>query len=108
MSALGWIILILVIAAALIALAAWFYDRATNEVALVRTGAGGRRVVIDGGLLALPFFHQISRSLLRRLPQGREISIIPSHLFLCCNRTSLRLLCYTSPALFGWWDRSTS
>ncbi|MDF0597358.1 flotillin family protein [Psychromarinibacter halotolerans] len=61
MSALGWIILILVIAAALIALAAWFYDRATNEVALVRTGAGGRRVVIDGGLLALPFFHQISR-----------------------------------------------
>ena len=44
MSALGWIILILVIAAALIALAAWFYDRATNEVALVRTGAGGRRV----------------------------------------------------------------
>ncbi len=61
MSALGWIILILIVAAALVALAAWFYERATNEVALVRTGAGGRRVVIDGGLLAVPFFHQVSR-----------------------------------------------
>ncbi|KAA9007874.1 flotillin family protein [Histidinibacterium aquaticum] len=61
MSALGWIILILVVAAAAIALAAWFYERATNEVALVRTGVGGRKVVADGGVLALPFFHEISR-----------------------------------------------
>jgi len=61
MNALGWIILLLVIAAALIALAAWFYQRATNEVALVRTGIGGRKVVIDGGTLAIPYFHEISR-----------------------------------------------
>ncbi|MDX5383040.1 MAG: flotillin [Rhodobacterales bacterium] len=61
MSAMGWIIVLIVIAAALIALAAWFYQRATNEVALVKTGIGGRRVVIDGGTLALPYFHEITR-----------------------------------------------
>lgn len=61
MSVLGWIIVLVVIAAALIALAAWFYERATNEVSLVKTGVGGRRVVIDGGTLAIPYFHEISR-----------------------------------------------
>jgi uncharacterized membrane protein YqiK len=61
MSALGWIIVLIVIAAVLIALAAWFYERATNEVALVKTGVGGRRVIIDGGTLALPYFHEITR-----------------------------------------------
>ncbi|PUB10166.1 flotillin family protein [Yoonia sediminilitoris] len=61
MSALAWIIIILVIAAIIIALAASFYQRATNEVALVRTGLGGRRVIIDGGTLAIPYFHEINR-----------------------------------------------
>jgi len=42
MSALGWIIVLIVIAAALVVLAAWFFERATNEVALVKTGIGGR------------------------------------------------------------------
>jgi uncharacterized membrane protein YqiK len=61
MSALAWIIIVLIVAAIIIALAASFYQRATNEVALVRTGLGGRRVVIDGGTLAIPFFHEINR-----------------------------------------------
>jgi uncharacterized membrane protein YqiK len=61
MTALGWIILLLVIAAIVVVLAAWFYERATNEVSLVRTGIGGRKVVIDGGTLAVPFFTEISR-----------------------------------------------
>ncbi len=61
MGIVGWIVLILVILAALVALAAWFYERATNEVSLVRTGIGGRKVVIDGGTVAVPFFHEISR-----------------------------------------------
>ena len=60
-TALTTIILILIAAAILIALAAWFFERATNEVALVRTGVGGRKVIIDGGTLALPYFHEISR-----------------------------------------------
>lgn len=61
MSALAWIILLLVIVAAVIAVVAWFYERATNEVSLVRTGVGGRRVIKDGGTLAIPHFHEISR-----------------------------------------------
>ncbi len=61
MGILGWIILLLVIAAAIIVLAAWFFERATNEVSLVRTGIGGRKVVIDGGTLAIPYFHEVSR-----------------------------------------------
>ncbi len=37
-----------------------FYRKATREVALIRTGAGGQLVVMDGGCLALPFLHQVS------------------------------------------------
>jgi flotillin len=61
MTLLAWIILALIVLAILIILAAWFYVRETNEVALLRTGIGGRKVVIDGGVLAIPFFHEISR-----------------------------------------------
>jgi uncharacterized membrane protein YqiK len=61
MSALGWIILLIIVAAALIVLAALFYQRASNEVSLVRTGIGGRKVIIDGGTLAIPYFHEVGR-----------------------------------------------
>ena len=61
MNLTAWIILLLLIIIVLVVLLAWFYRRATNEVALVRTGAGGRRVMIDGGVIAVPYFHEISR-----------------------------------------------
>lgn len=61
MSVLGWMILLVVVAAVLVVLAAWFYERATNEVSLVKTGIGGRKVIIDGGTLAIPYFHEINR-----------------------------------------------
>lgn len=61
MNTLGWIILVVIVIAIVIALAAWFYERATNEVSLVKTGVSGRKVIIDGGTLAIPFFHEISR-----------------------------------------------
>lgn len=38
-----------------------YYAKATLETALVRTGLGGRRVVTDGGCIALPFLHQLQR-----------------------------------------------
>ena len=60
MGLLGWIILIVVVLVIIIALAAWWYERGNNEVSLLRTGVGGRRVVIDGGVLAIPYFHEIS------------------------------------------------
>ena len=37
------------------------YRRATREVSLVKTGAGGRQVIMDGGVIVLPLLHEISR-----------------------------------------------
>jgi len=37
-----------------------YYRKATREISLVRTGAGGQRVVLDGGCIALPFLHKVS------------------------------------------------
>ncbi len=61
MSALAWIILLLVILAVVVVVVAWLYERATNEVSMVRTGIGGQKVVKAGGTLAIPYFHEISR-----------------------------------------------
>lgn len=36
------------------------YRRATREVSLVKTGAGGKRVIMDGGAIVLPLLHEIS------------------------------------------------
>lgn len=38
-----------------------FYAKASLETALVRTGLGGRRVLTDGGCIALPILHQVQR-----------------------------------------------
>lgn len=56
-----WIVSGLIVLAIVIAVLARFYERATRETSLVRTGVGGRRVVMDGGVVAVPWFHQISR-----------------------------------------------
>lgn len=44
-----------------------FYAKSTRDTALIRTGAGGGKVVIDGGVLALPFLHKIDRMNLRSM-----------------------------------------
>jgi len=36
-----------------------FYRKSTRDLALVRTGFGGQRIVISGGCVALPFLHRI-------------------------------------------------
>ena len=38
----------------------WFYHRATKEVAFVRTGFGGEKVIIDGGAFVFPILHEIA------------------------------------------------
>ncbi len=58
---------LVVIAALVILFLNGFYKKGSREVALIRTGAGGRRVVIDGGCLALPFLHRIERVSLRTI-----------------------------------------
>lgn len=34
------------------------YTRATKEIAFVRTGLGGQKVIMDGGAIVLPIFHE--------------------------------------------------
>lgn len=37
------------------------YKRATRETSLVKTGSGGRKVIMDGGTIVIPFLHEISK-----------------------------------------------
>jgi uncharacterized membrane protein YqiK len=73
-SAILWTLLVLVILAVVIVVLARFYVRGTRETSLVKTGVGGRRVVMDGGVIAIPYFHQISRVNMQslRLEVGRR------------------------------------
>jgi uncharacterized membrane protein YqiK len=52
----------LIVVAALVAIAlvyAALYKKVPRGIALVRTGMGGRKVIIDGGCLSLPVFHEV-------------------------------------------------
>jgi flotillin len=44
-----------------------FYRKSTRDVAVVRTGFGGQRIVISGGCVALPFLHRIEEVNMRTL-----------------------------------------
>lgn len=54
-----------VAAVLLLVIAIWFlnryYAKASLETALVRTGLGGRKIVLDGGCLALPIVHRLQK-----------------------------------------------
>ncbi len=53
-------IIALIVIALIVVLIALFYRRASREISLVRTGVGGRQVVMDGGMIAIPYFQEIS------------------------------------------------
>ncbi|MEO1613251.1 MAG: SPFH domain-containing protein, partial [Pseudomonadota bacterium] len=36
------------------------YRRTTREISIVKTGSGGKRVIMDGGTVAIPLLHEIS------------------------------------------------
>lgn len=67
---MGWFIaLVVIVVAAAIAIAFLnrFYRKATRERALIRTGAGGKKVVLDGGFLSLPFLHKVEEINMRTM-----------------------------------------
>ena len=37
------------------------YKRATREMSLVKTGSGGRKVIMDGGTVVVPFLHEVAK-----------------------------------------------
>lgn len=61
MSLAAFSILIIICLAVIVAVLAWIYEKSSREVALVRTGLGGRKIVMDGGVIVLPYFHRIDR-----------------------------------------------
>lgn len=61
MSIVAWIILLIILLCATVALLACFYKRSSTETSLVKTGLGGRKVLLNGGTLALPYFHEITQ-----------------------------------------------
>ena len=61
MSFISYSILTIICLAVIVVILAWLYERSSREVALVRTGFGGRKIVLDGGALVLPYFHKIDR-----------------------------------------------
>src|SRR6516162_3357943 len=67
---LAWVLAIAV-AVVVIAIAVLFlnrfYRKSTRDIALVRTGFGGQRILISGGCLALPFLHKVEEINMRTL-----------------------------------------
>ncbi|MDH4188593.1 MAG: SPFH domain-containing protein [Betaproteobacteria bacterium] len=60
-SELTMLLTALVVAAIAVVIWGAFYQRASRETSLVRTGVGGRKIVMDGGTIALPYFHEVQR-----------------------------------------------
>lgn len=62
-----------------------FYVKASREVALVRTGLGGQRVVLDGGAISLPILHRVAevnmRTMRLEVERAAETSIITEDRF---------------------------
>src|SRR6266404_4055226 len=83
-STIGTIIAIVVILAVVIAavvyLMNWLYRRSSKEVAFVRTGFGGQKVVMNGGAFVLPIIHDIipvnMNTLRLEVQRGRDKALI--------------------------------
>lgn len=79
-NALVWTLIVLIALVILVAIFAKFYQRATQEVSLVKTGFGGRKVIMDKGTIAIPWFHEVSKvnmqTLRLEVQRGGEAALI--------------------------------
>ena len=55
-----WLIVAIIAIVVIVYLLHWLYHRSTKEIAFVRTGFGGEKVVINGGALVLPIIHEVT------------------------------------------------
>jgi uncharacterized membrane protein YqiK len=82
--AVAWIVGAIVVAAIAIVVIfyvlSFLYRRSSKEVAFVRTGFGGQKVVLNGGALVLPIVHQIvpvnMNTIRLAVQRGRENALI--------------------------------
>src|SRR3972149_1712942 len=63
-----WLILAVIVIAIIYWVMNWLYRRSTKEVAFVRTGFRGEKVVIDGGAFVWPIIHDITPVNMNTLP----------------------------------------
>lgn len=61
------LIALIIVAAITVAFLQRYYRKATREKALLRTGLGGQKVVMDGGFIALPFLHRMEEIPMRTM-----------------------------------------
>ncbi len=77
---LVWTLIVLIALVILVAIFAKFFQRATQEVSLVKTGFGGRKVIMDKGTIAIPWFHEVSKvnmqTLRLEVQRGGESALI--------------------------------
>src|SRR5690349_5786430 len=70
MMVLAWLLAIVAAVVAIVIAVIFlnrFYRKSTRDIALVRTGFGGQRIIISGGCLALPFLHKIDEINMRTM-----------------------------------------
>ena len=54
----NWILIGLVVFLILLVIFAKFYQKSSKDIAFVRTGMFGQKIVLTGGALAIPIIHQ--------------------------------------------------
>lgn len=75
-----WLIILAILVAIGVYLVNWLYRRSSSELAFVRTGLGGRKVVLDGGAFVLPIIHEITpvnlNTVRLEVRRGRDAALI--------------------------------
>ncbi|MAY88191.1 MAG: hypothetical protein CML02_15930 [Pseudooceanicola sp.] len=55
-----WLVVIIIAIVVAVYILRWLYRRSTKEIAFVRTGFAGEKVVVNGGAFVIPVLHEIT------------------------------------------------